>query len=185
MNLSRTPVREALIDLSKVGIVEVLPQRGSRISYIDYQLVNEARFTRTALEAALCKKLCPSADLSLLAPLTENLRLQEVSLSQNDPQQFHHLDDEFHRLLFQIGGMSRTYSLISSFIVHFDRVRSLALYVAKMDQLLMDHKALVYALLAHDEALAVQTVDQHLSRYKIDKAAIWQQYPSYFKPEQS
>lgn len=171
--------------MAKFGIVEVLPQRGSRISYIDYQLVDEARFVRATLETALCRDLCLSADLSLLAPLIDNLRLQEACLSQDDPQLFHHLDDEFHRLLFQIGGMSRTYGLIGSFIVHFDRVRSMALYVTKMDQLLEDHRALVYALLSHDRELVVETVETHLSRYRIDKAAIRQQYADYFKPEQN
>ncbi|MGM9536707.1 MAG: GntR family transcriptional regulator [Candidatus Onthomonas sp.] len=185
LSLSRTPVREALIDLAKVGIVEVLPQRGSRISYIDYQLVDEARFARSALEVALCQKICPNADLSLLAPLTENILLQEQCLAQDDPQTFFYLDNEFHRLMFEIGGMSRTYEIISGLTVHFDRVRSMSLYVVKPDQLLIDHKAIIYALLSHDQDLVSETVEAHLCRYRIDKAAIQQQYPSYFKPEQA
>ena len=184
MNLSRTPIREALIDLSKVGIVEVLPQRGSRISYIDYRLVDEARFTRSALEVALCQKICLTADLSLLTALTENILLQEACLTQGDPAAFFHLDNEFHRLLFEIGGLSRTYEIISGLTVHFDRVRSMSLYVVKPDQLLVVVKALIYALLSHDRDLVAETVETHLSRYKIDKAAIRQQYSGYFKPEQ-
>ena len=39
MGLSRTPVREALMDLAQYHVVDVLPQRGSRISLIDYALV--------------------------------------------------------------------------------------------------------------------------------------------------
>ena len=49
LGLSRTPIREALIELGKTRIVEVLPQRGSRISLIDCDLVEEARFLRTVL----------------------------------------------------------------------------------------------------------------------------------------
>ena len=29
LSLSRTPVREALIELNRIGLVEILPQRGS------------------------------------------------------------------------------------------------------------------------------------------------------------
>lgn len=43
LGLSRTPVREALMDMSQYGVVDVMPQRGSRISLIDYNLVEEAR----------------------------------------------------------------------------------------------------------------------------------------------
>ena len=42
MHLSRTPVREALIELSKVKIVEIYPQKGSAVALIDYNLVEEA-----------------------------------------------------------------------------------------------------------------------------------------------
>ena len=58
MGLSRTPVREALMDLAKFHIVEVLPQRGSRIALIDYALVEEARFARQVLEVAILEQVC-------------------------------------------------------------------------------------------------------------------------------
>lgn len=38
MGLSRTPVREALIELSKVKIVDIQPQKKSTIPLIDYDL---------------------------------------------------------------------------------------------------------------------------------------------------
>ena len=53
LNLSRTPVREALIELSKVGLVEIQPQRGSYIAKIDYELIEESRFMRLVLENAV------------------------------------------------------------------------------------------------------------------------------------
>ncbi len=53
LNLSRTPVREAFIKLSKEGVVNVLPQRGTYISRIDLKQVEEARFIRASLEKAV------------------------------------------------------------------------------------------------------------------------------------
>ena len=41
MGLSRTPVREALMELSKVRLVDVYPQRGSAVALIDYDLVED------------------------------------------------------------------------------------------------------------------------------------------------
>ena len=39
MNISRTPVREALIELSRMDLVDILPKRGSFISKIAYRLI--------------------------------------------------------------------------------------------------------------------------------------------------
>lgn len=182
LNLSRTPVREALIDLSKVGIVEVLPQRGSRISFIDYRMVDEAQFMRNALELAVCQRLCTCSDPLRLAPLLESVQLQEDYIRAGDLQAFFYEDDRFHALLFQIGDLTRVHDLIESFLVHFDRVRNLALRVVKPGELLEDHKQLLSALLAHDETLVLQTVEHHLKRYRVDESAIRQQYPDFIKP---
>ena len=53
LSLSRTPVREALIELNRIGLVEILPQRGSYISKIDYNIVEESRFLRLVTENAI------------------------------------------------------------------------------------------------------------------------------------
>lgn len=182
LDLSRTPIREALIDLAKVGIVEVLPQRGSRISFIDYQMVDEAQFMRNALELAVCQRLCPTADLDRLAPLLESIQQQEQCLTRGDLQGFFRHDDQFHALLFQISGLTHAHDLIGSFLVHFDRVRNLALRVAEPEQLLTDHRNLIFALLAHDQPLVAKLVETHLSRYRVDESAIRRQYPDYLKP---
>ena len=58
MNLSRTPVREAFLELAKVKIVEIYPQRGTMVSFIDYNLVEEARFIRSVLEVAVVRLAC-------------------------------------------------------------------------------------------------------------------------------
>ena len=53
MELSRTPVREALLELAKSKLVVIYPQRGSFVSKIDYNLVEESRFVRLVLEKAI------------------------------------------------------------------------------------------------------------------------------------
>lgn len=58
LSLSRTPVREALIELNRIGLIEILPQRGSYISKIDYNIVEESRFLRLVTENAILKLLC-------------------------------------------------------------------------------------------------------------------------------
>ena len=47
MGLSRTPVREALIELSRVKIIEIHPQKKSTVPLIDYELVEESRLNKS------------------------------------------------------------------------------------------------------------------------------------------
>ena len=79
LGLSRTPVREALMDMAQYGLVDILPQRGSRISLIDYALVEEARFAREVLEVAILSIVCENATEESLAQLRQNVRFQQLS----------------------------------------------------------------------------------------------------------
>ena len=58
LNLSRTPVHEAMQELSTTKIIEILPQRGSYVSKIDMDRVDEAVFMRTTLESAIAELAC-------------------------------------------------------------------------------------------------------------------------------
>ena len=98
LNLSRTPVREALIDLEKSGVVEVLPQKGTFISYINPLLVEEARFLRLTLEKEIVSLLCEPQYQTELNTLEENISLQEFYLQHQNYEKFLELDNEFHYL---------------------------------------------------------------------------------------
>ena len=55
LGISRTPVHEAFLELSKSRIVNILPQKGCSVSLIDYELIKESRFLRIAVESDLTR----------------------------------------------------------------------------------------------------------------------------------
>lgn len=181
MNLSRTPVREALIELSKVKIVEIFPQRGSMISLIDYALVEEARFIRNVLECAVVELVCEMADGKDLEMLKEHIKLQEFYMENNYFTSFLPVDNQFHRNLFDIAKKRQAYELMNNVSIHFDRVRNMALTVVADRKIVEDHKAIVDDIGRHDAPMARKHMEEHLSRYKIDEKAIRKKYPGYFK----
>ena len=79
LHLSRTPVREALIELNKVVLVESQPERGSCIAKIDYELIGESRFMRLMLENAVLKLACESISQEYMDKLKEYLRMETIS----------------------------------------------------------------------------------------------------------
>ena len=183
LGLSRTPVREALIELGKVSIVEIFPQKGSRIKLIDYNLVEESYFLRMVLETAVVKILCESdADLNL-SVLEENLKLQEFYMNNHETEKLIELDNNFHRELFARANKQLCYQwLIDGMTIHLDRVRILSLNTVKDIRIVSDHKAILQAIKERNTDQSIVQMTTHLSRYKIDEKEIRLKFPEYLVP---
>ncbi len=183
LGLSRTPVREALMDMAQYGLVDVLPQRGSRISLIDYALVEEARFARQVLEVAILPIVCENVTEETLAQLKQNVRFQQLSQEPEMSGSFDlmELDNAFHRLLFHIAQKDNTLRMLEGMTIHFDRVRALSLSVVKDQKIIGDHQAICEAIERRDVETAQAVMTRHLSRVKVDEATIRAACPEYIK----
>lgn len=181
MGLSRTPVREALLELSKVKIVEIYPQRKSIVSLIDYDLVEESRFMRNLLECAVVQEACKMCTPWDLHRLEENVQLQAFYLDHYYPEDLLKLDKEFHGIIFDIARKSQIFALMQNIIIHYDRVRSIALASVKNQHIVEDHEQFIKIFSRGDTKAAERLMDEHLNRYKIDPAEIRAAYPQYFK----
>ncbi|MCD8104846.1 MAG: GntR family transcriptional regulator [Lachnospiraceae bacterium] len=180
LGLSRTPVREALLDLAKAGVVEVYPQRGSQISLVDYDLAEETQFTRNILESCVVQIACRNATDDDICILQENVMLQEFNVKNT--RKMMRLDDGFHRELFRIAGKMHTWNMLSSYAIHFDRIRVMALHSVKDLKIVDDHKRICAAVSGRDEVLAKELMEEHLARYLVDEKEIRENYPAgYFK----
>lgn len=180
LSLSRTPVREALIELNRIGLVEIIPQRGSYISKIDYNIVEESRFLRLVTEKAILNLLCKELNDSDLDALEYNIKKQQRSFEKQDRETFLELDNVFHELLFRAADKMWTYHIIKEQMVHFDRLRSLSTKSKQNDYVLKDHEDLLYALKRHDAEMAEMLITRHLTRHLSEKEELLAKYPDYF-----
>ncbi len=181
MGLSRTPVREALIELSRVRIIEIHPQKKSTVPLIDYDLVEESRFMRNLLECAVVELDCKMAGPVDLERLSANIRLQKFYLDNYYTNELMTLDNQFHGILFEIAKKTQIFALMQNITIHFDRVRSMALSTVKNTKIVQDHESIFLAIREKDPQRARELMELHLNRYKIDAADIRAAYPQYFK----
>lgn len=181
IGISRTPIREAIIDLHHALIVEIYPQRGSSIALIDPILVEESRFLREVLDVAVIELACKVATKEDISLLEENVKLQEFYLSNFKLDKIMELDDEFHRMIFAIAKKERIYNMKSTMMIHYDRVRTLSLVTVKDQKIVSDHRMMMEAIRKHDSVEAGELVRKHLNRYTVDKEEIKKKYPKYFK----
>ena len=180
MGLSRTPVREALLELSRVKIVEIVPQKKSTVALVDYALVEEARFMRNVLECAVVELDCELAGPEGLRRLEDNVKLQHFYLENHNSQTLMELDDQFHAILFSIAQKAQVYEMTRHMLVHFDRVRRMALDSIKDIKIVEDHGQILEAIRNRDAEQAKQLMQMHLSRYKYDAKEILKDHPEYF-----
>lgn len=183
LSLSRMPVREALSELSRMGLVDILPQRGSYISRIDYDLVEESRFMRLVLETAVAKLACKGISPEYMDALEANLREYRAVWNGDDSSdRALELDNEFHRLMFASANKLWTYQKLKDQMVHFDRLRKLAMssIKTKAESTLKDHEDILYAIARQDSEMAEMMVARHLSHYRVDLEALMDKNPDYF-----
>lgn len=181
LGVSRTPVREAFKDLANAAILEIQPQKGTFVSLIDMDMVEESRFLRTVLEKVVIELICEHISPEDLNALEENLALQEMAASRGDSYRFFSLDNAFHEMLFIACGKGKTYDFINGMMIHFDRVRLLNLSEMDTKGPLEDHKNILAAIRDKNKNKAVAEMDKHLSRVNSDKIYLYDRHPEYFK----
>lgn len=185
--VSRTPVREALIQLSAIGFVEVLPQRGTYVSKLSMDKILQARFIREALEVAavshLANHLSGDERNHLLGNCNAIIVEQRQAAADKDAKSFQDLDDSFHQTLASSTQYPRLASLIESEKAQMDRVRCLSLYVdGQFERLLNQHQAIINAIAGGSAEKASAAMSAHLQDVFRFLEVIADEHPDYFVP---
>lgn len=182
LKISRTPVREALIELSRMDLIDIVPQKGTIISPIDLKQVKEARVLRRVAELEIVRELCAKGvSPAVIERLEESLERQRALRQVGHEEELHAEDMHFHRLLYEAVDKLWTYGVIRSTMYHFDRLRILTLKTFLQKFNLRDHENLVYALSRQDEELACIVMEKHLTREQLDRDILLLDYPTYVK----
>ena len=180
LGISRTPVREALIELSRAQIVIIQPQKRTVVAPINGELVDEAQFMRNVMECAVVKLDCAMAKPEDIRELDANVTMQRFYLENSEPEQLLALDDAFHRKLFAIAQKTQIFEMIRTISIHFDRVRRMSLDSVSDLKIVEDHAEIIRAIQRGHAEEAQRVMQKHLNRYKVDMVEIRAKYPQYF-----
>ena len=162
--VSRQPVREALIALSRTRLVEVMPQRGTRVAKISVAKMAEARFVREAIETAVVRRACEAFDAKARLRIDDLLDLQTKMAERNDHVAFQRYDELFHIALTEGAGCPLAWQAIADIKAHMDRVCQLTLPgTSSMIPLIEQHRAIMAAIDARDGDAATAAIHYHLT----------------------
>lgn len=152
LGMSRTPVREAMIRLSRDGLVEIRPRHGMRVLPISADDMREIYDVLTALEATaaeLAARRRP-AD-SELQPMEQAIRDMDAALAREDLEGWAEADDRFHAALLEVSGNRRLVDLVNLYRdqAHRARIATLKLRPKPVDSN-RDHTTVLQAIRAGD-----------------------------------
>lgn len=186
LGVSRTPVREAFIQLSQEYLLDILPQKGTYVSLIDIENVEESKFLRETVEKAVIAIACVEFPTDQLFELQSNIVLQELCIEQKNYLKFYELDESLHKTIFMGCKKARIWSMIQQMNTHYNRVRILNMaggynVLPVLDQ----HKDLVRAIKEKNVDLGMRTIERHLNKVKFDIQDLRRDYADYFKPTQA
>lgn len=159
--VSPTPVREAMLDLAKEGLVTSLPNKGFRVTEVSDEDLDEITALRLLIEPPTVRAVTGTIDDAGLARLRAlAASIVEFAIS-GDLIQYTEADRKFHIALLEYSGNRRLVSLISELRSH-TRLLGLAPLAAagKLHETALEHVELVDLIAAGrgDKAEALMTV---------------------------
>lgn len=178
-DLSQTPVRDALMQLSQEGLVDIFPQHATLVSRIDLHSAEQAQFLRRAIELEVVRTLALAGDAGLHARLTSMVDVQ-AALASSSAEEFIAADQAFHRAMYEAAGAPDLYELVRRRSGHLDRLRRLDLPTAgNAERVVRDHRRIVDALVSGDPDAAQAALRAHLSGTLGRVADIRLRHPEY------
>lgn len=184
LKVSRQPVREAFIKLSEIGLVRVLPQRGTFVVKISAKAVTDARFVREAVECAIARRASEGIDPAAMDEL-RGILLQQHKAAR-DPERFFVLDEAFHHGLANAAECAYAWKVIEEAKAQMDRVRFLSIPDGTpTGHLIRQHEAILDAIAAGDDAAAEQAMRDHLREILKSLPRLAKAFPDMFEPDET
>lgn len=184
LKVSRQPVREAFIKLSEIGLVRVLPQRGTFVTRISEKEVLDARFVREAVECAIARRASAGIAKAAVDELRDIIGEQRETVRTKDEEGFFVLDDAFHRSLAAAAGCAYAWKVVEEAKGQMDRVRFLSIPDTLPTEVpIVQHQAILDAIAAGRGVVAEHAMKEHLREIFKSLPRLAQAHPEMFEAE--
>lgn len=165
LGISRTPLREAILQLQSENLVSVVPNSGTYVSKIDLQSVFDGQLIRDALELKVVRLAANRMTPQFERALDFNIHQQHRMWADQDYDEFYVLDEAFHAMICEFGASAYVWKIINGAKAQLDRVRRMSYpLVSHLDVILREHIAVVDGLKQRDPEAAAEAMRVHIDR---------------------
>lgn len=178
LNMSKSPIREALLELAQEGLVVMSPNRSARVITLDTADVKELGYLREVLETQAVRLAIAKDQAGLAKDLDRLIQLGAAALEKNDIAAFSRADHDFHMELFRRCGNRY---LEKSFLTIASRIQSIRARLAgdshRISRSHATHIAILEAVRANDGDRAADLLRQHIRSNVEDYTAMQSDAP--------
>ncbi len=169
INVSRTPIREALHILEMEGLIESIPRVGYRVKELRWEDVEELCEIRAVNEILAARWAIKRITAAELAAIRENIDAAEAEIRRGRPELFVERDAEFHEMLVAASGSQRLLELCQMLRRHMLRYRIESLYVPESGlRAVSGHRGILACLENKDDIGIESAIRDHLEQSKRD-----------------
>ena len=163
LGVSRTPVREALMQLELEGLVRNVPNKGAVVVGVTEQDIHDIYEIRIRIEG-LAARLCAENITDELRALEQIVDLQEFYLLKNDTEQIWKLDSDFHKIIYDASRSRPLRFTLSNFHNYIKKARDISVQTeGRAEKTVAEHRAILDAIKEHNGALAEKLTADHIS----------------------
>ncbi|MBS6195567.1 MAG: GntR family transcriptional regulator [Clostridiales bacterium] len=163
LGVSRTPVREALRQLELEGLVEIIPNRGARVTGISEKDIADIYGMRSRLEGLAARWAAEHISEEEIAEMEEVILLSEFHLKNSKKDQVVRLDGRFHEIMYRAAGSRMLEHILTDFHHYVKIARSTSVKAKKRaEESVEEHRAILDAIRKRDEVLAEKLANEHI-----------------------
>lgn len=165
-NVSRTPVREAVLKLSQIGLVEVKPRIGTYVSQIDLASVKHAYEIKKNLEGLAAELAAQRADERAILELFEIIDCFASYDIVKDYKDCIKADQRFHQIIRTASRNPMLIEILDELNIKTARFLQYIHYVLDdYDWFFGSLKEIAEAIRSRDKELARTTTEDHTNKF--------------------
>lgn len=183
LQMSRTPIREAIILLKHDKLIETFPQSGTFVTKIDEKKFKYGRMLRVFVETKILEMSCVNMTEEYRERLKQNMEQQEYVLkTSRNYREFRRLDKEFHEIIAEGAQYSEFLEVMTNNFYDYIRIRELNFKnILKDDIMYEGHRRIYEVIKNRTPEKAEEAIQKHYSIVAQRVEKLIEENPSYFQ----
>ncbi|WP_232725479.1 GntR family transcriptional regulator [Bacillus sp. FJAT-44742] len=167
MNISRTPIREALFRLESQGFVKTVPRKGVLVSQISTEEVIEVFTILSSLEVLAAKLAAQKISETEKEKFDQYIQKITTALEKKDSAEISQLHIEISHALYRAARSPKLYEMLTDLM---DYIRAFAStghkLKGRMEESMREHLAVLKAVRDHEVEMAEYLTKIHIENSK-------------------